>query len=80
VANTQKKLEVVVNPNVNAYTKTLNQRKILRKTQKRDNLLKTKRILKAECKLTWGASVYIQVARVIFAPLPQSVIPLQQTL
>jgi len=32
----------MVNPNVDGYTKTPNQRKILRKTQNNDNLLKTK--------------------------------------
>jgi len=32
----------MVNPDVDGYTKTANQRKILRKTQKDDNLLKNK--------------------------------------
>jgi len=35
---------MIVNPDVNVYTKNLNQRKILRKSQK-NNLLKTKWIL-----------------------------------
>jgi len=34
--------EMMVNPDVDGYTKTANQRKILRKTQKDDNLLKNK--------------------------------------
>jgi len=35
-----------VNPDVDSYTKTRNHRKTLRKTQKSNNLLKTKRISK----------------------------------
>jgi len=34
---------MTVNPAVDGYTKTLNHRKILRKTQKNNNLLKNKR-------------------------------------
>jgi len=34
-----------VNPDVDGYTKTRNHRKTLRKTQKNNNLLKTKRIV-----------------------------------
>jgi len=41
----------MVNPDMNGYTKTLNHRKMLRKTQK---LLKTKRILKPIYKLSGG--------------------------
>jgi len=33
-------------PDVDGYTKTLNHQNVLRKTQKNNNLLKTKRILK----------------------------------
>jgi len=37
---------MIVNPDVDRYAKTLNHRKSIRKTQKDNNLLKTKRILK----------------------------------
>jgi len=47
----RKKLETMVHPDVDGYTKTPIQRKILRKTKKGDNLLKTKRILKPKYKL-----------------------------
>jgi len=39
---------MMVNPDVDSYAKTLNHRKIIRKTQKNNNLLKTKRILKSK--------------------------------
>jgi len=46
---------MIVNPDVNGYTKTLNQRKILRKTQKNNlPVLKTKIILKPKYKLIRG--------------------------
>ena len=42
LVNTQKKSwEMIVNPDVDGYTETINQRKILQKTQKDHNLLKT---------------------------------------
>jgi len=41
----------MVNPVVDGYTKALNYRKIVRKIQKYNNLLKTKRILKPKYKL-----------------------------
>jgi len=47
----------MVNLDVGGYTKTLNHRKLLRKTQKSSNLLKTKRIQKP--KATWGPGFYI---------------------
>jgi len=48
IANTKKKTcEMIVDPDVDGYTETLNHRKILRNTQK-SNLLKTKRILKTK--------------------------------
>jgi len=37
---------MMVNLDVDGYSKTLSHRKILRKTQKNNNLLQTKRILK----------------------------------
>jgi len=39
---------MIVNSDVDVYTKTRNHRKTLRKTLKNDNLLKTKRILNTE--------------------------------
>jgi len=46
LANTQKKTwEIMVNTDVDGYIKTVNHRTILRKTQKNNNLLKTKKIL-----------------------------------
>jgi len=36
----------MVNPHVDGQTKTLNHRKIIRKTHKNNNLLKIKRLLK----------------------------------
>jgi len=44
---------MMVNPDVDGYTQTLNHRKILRKTQK-NNLLKTKIILKPKYKVGGG--------------------------
>jgi len=43
----------MVNPDVDSYAKTLNHRKIIRKTQRNNNLLKTKRILKPKYHLRW---------------------------
>jgi len=40
----RKKLEVMENLDVDGYTETLNHRKIIRKMQKNNNLLKTKTI------------------------------------
>jgi len=42
---------MIVNPDVDAHTKTLNNRKIVRKMHKNTNLVKTKRILKPKYKL-----------------------------
>jgi len=41
---------MIVNPDVDAHTKTLNNRKIVRKMHKNTNLVKTKRILKPKYK------------------------------
>ena len=58
LASTQKKTwETMVNLDVDGYTKTLNHRKIFRKMQKTNNLLKTKTILKPNYKLS-GSSVF----------------------
>jgi len=40
-----------VKPDADGYTKMLNHHKILWKTQKNNNLPKTKRILQPKCKL-----------------------------
>jgi len=45
---------MMVNPVVDGYTKTLHHRKIVRKIQKYNNLLKTKRFLKPKYKLRGG--------------------------
>jgi len=45
---------MMVNPNVYGCIITINQRKILRKVQKNDNLLKTERLLKPTYKLSGG--------------------------
>jgi len=48
----------MVNLDVDSYAKTLNHRKIIRKTQK-NNALKTKRILKPKYHLRWWSSFHI---------------------
>jgi len=48
----------MVNPGVDVYAKTLNHRKIIRKTQK-NNLLKTKRIRKPKYCLRWRSGFHI---------------------
>jgi len=51
--NIQKKIsEMMLNPGVDGYTKTLNYRKIIRKTQN-NNLMKTKTIQKLKYKLAF---------------------------
>ena len=58
LADTQKRTsDLMLNPDVDGYTKTLNHRIILRKTQKDNNLLKTKRMPKPKCKLN-GVPVF----------------------
>jgi len=60
----------MVNPDMDVCTtKTLNHRKILRKTQKK--LLKPKTILKPKYKLSWSPSFTYTVAcrRGLFTPL-----------
>jgi len=62
---------MTVNPNVDGYTKTLNDREIHRKTQKYSNLLKTKRMLKSKYRLNKARLfhlAYQEGGR--FAPLP----------
>jgi len=46
---------MMVNLDVDGYTKILNHRKIIRKMHKNNNLLKTKTILKPKCKLRGGS-------------------------
>jgi len=48
----------MVNLDVDNYAKTLNHRKIIRKTQK-NNVLKTKRIVKPKYHLRWRCSFHI---------------------
>jgi len=57
----------MVNLDVDSYAKTLNHRKIIRKTQK-SNVLKTKQILKPKYHLRWRSSFHIWMARVAFRP------------
>jgi len=47
-----------VNPDVDGYPKTRNLRKTLRKTQKNNNLLKTKRIVNTKRQASWGPGFY----------------------
>jgi len=46
LTNTQRKTEMMMNPGMDGWTKTLNHRKIMRKAYKNKNLLKNKRMLK----------------------------------
>ena len=57
---------MMVNPDVDGYSTTLNHLKILRKTQKIDSLLKktqkinsNKGILKPKYKLSWSQMLYL---------------------
>jgi len=59
----------MVIPNVDDYTKIINHRKILRKTQK-NNLLKSKRILKPKYKLSGAKLLHLACQEGRFAPLP----------
>jgi len=45
---------MMVNPDVDGYTKTLNHREVLRKTQKNNNLMKAKKMPKPKYKLSRG--------------------------
>jgi len=49
---------MTANPDVDACTKSLKHRKILRKTQK-NNLLKNKRTTKTVIQAEWGPGFYI---------------------
>jgi len=53
----------MANPYVDGYAETLNPRKIIRKTQKNNNLLKSKRMLKPKYHLRWRSSFHIWIAR-----------------
>jgi len=59
----------ILKPEVNGI-----QPRNFRKTQKNNNLLKTKRMVNAEIKAKWGPGFYISLAR--FAILPPAVQPL----
>ena len=60
---------MIVNPDVDSKTKTLNHRKIIRKTHKNNNLLKTKGMLKPKYKLD-GRSVFtFSLPRVNIVPV-----------
>jgi len=50
---------MMVNLDVDGYTKTQNHRKIIRKLQKNNNLPKTKTILKPKHHLRWGFGFHI---------------------
>jgi len=65
-----------VNPEVNGQTKTLNHRKIIRKTYKNNNLLKTKRMLKPKYKLSGRPVFTFSLPGENFPTLPPSVTPL----
>jgi len=49
----------MVNLDVDSYAKVLNRRKIIRKTHKNNNLLKTKQILKPKYNLRWRSGFHI---------------------
>jgi len=51
----------MLNLDVDVYTKTQNNRKTIRKMQKKNNLLKTKTILKLKYKLEVGLSAPCQL-------------------
>jgi len=50
---------MMANPDVDTYAKTLNHRKIVRKSHKHKNLLKTKRMLKPKYHLRWRSGFHI---------------------
>jgi len=62
---------MMMNPDVDSYAKTLNDRKIIQKMQK-NNLLKNKRMLKPKYHLRWRCGFHIQVARGGISPLASS--------
>jgi len=59
-----------VKPDADGYTKMLNHHKILWKTQKNNNLPKTKRILQPKCKLSGARFVHFACQWEQFTPLP----------
>jgi len=60
LTNSRKKTwEMMVNPDVDSYDKTLNHWKIIREKQKNNNLLKTKRMLKPKYHLRWWFDFHI---------------------
>jgi len=61
---------MMVNPDVDGYTTTLNNRKMLRKTQKNNNLPKTKIILHSSNKLRAGRVLHSACPWGRFASLP----------
>jgi len=60
---------MLVNPDVDGHSKTLNHRKILRKTQENNDLLKTKRIVKPRYKLSGAWFLHLACQGGRFAPL-----------
>jgi len=50
---------MIVKPDVDVYTKTQNHQITLRKVQKNNNLLKTKKVLNIEKEAKWGPGFYI---------------------
>jgi len=69
----------MVNPAVDVCTKTLYHRKLFRKTQKSNNLLKTKRILKPKYKLSGEQVFTFSLPGGQFVPLAPSATPLAVT-
>jgi len=65
---------MIVNPDVDFYTKTPNHRKAIRKTQKNNNLLKDKRIQNTEiyCRLSDGpVFIFILLGEEVTTPGPR---------
>ena len=60
--HSEKGWEMIVNADVDAFTKSVNHRKILRKTWKNKNLLKTKKLV-PKIQAKWVFSFYIWLAR-----------------
>jgi len=67
-----------MNPDVDGYTKTRNQRKTLRKIQKTTTYWKPKEYQTLKYKLSGGPVFTLSLPRVRFAPLSPSVTPLHR--
>jgi len=69
-------MEMIVNHDADGCTKTQNHQKALRKTQKYNNLLKTKRILNTKIEASWGSVFTFILPGGVSHPCPPSVTPL----